>query len=126
MAPTHRLRIFRIVVATLLLAIFAEARAQLIPTTWSGTGNWTDTARWSLGVTPLDSNSAQISSGTVTVSDARSVGAIAFSGGAIVGTGTLTLVSAGSTWTAGTMNSSGGLVIQSGADLTLSGTASKD
>ncbi len=128
MSPPRRLRIPRILVAILLPLFAAHTRAQLIPTTWSGTGDWSNTSRWSLGLVPLVTNSAQISSGTATVSDARSVGALVFSGGAIDGTGTLTLVSTGSTWTAGTMNSAAasGLVIQTGADLTLSGTAAKD
>ena len=46
--------------------------AQLVPTSWTGNGeDWSNTAKWSLGLVPLATNSAQISSGTVVVSDAR-------------------------------------------------------
>src|SRR5688500_9278842 len=91
--------------ALLSAVICLSAHGQVV--TWSGTGDWSNVLNWSPGLPGL-TETAQISSGTATVSDARSVGAIALSGGTIAGAGTLTLVATGSTWSGGTLNGSAG------------------
>src|SRR3954469_1072499 len=79
-------------------------QSQVAPVTAVGTGDWTTAAVWSPQLVPGASNSATIASETITVSDARSISFLTLSGGGIVGTGTLTLVNAGSVWSGGNMN----------------------
>ncbi|MEY2880942.1 MAG: hypothetical protein RLZZ15_3322, partial [Verrucomicrobiota bacterium] len=110
-----------------LCLLVSPTRAVLIITTWTGgAADWTSTANWSLAAVPGAGNNATISTGTVTVSDARSVGAITFSGGSLVGTGSLTLVDLGSVWSGGNLNSAGTLAIAGTGNLTISGNGDHD
>jgi hypothetical protein len=112
----------------LTVSLVPCVRAQLVPNIWSGTADWTSSINWSLGLVPSTLHNALVSSGTATVSTTQSVGAITLSGtGVITGGGTLTLTGTGSVWSSGNMNNGGGsLIIQSGADLTISGSADHD
>lgn len=86
--------------------LVVSVRAQVV--IWSGTADWSTAGNWSPTGVPGAGNTAQVSSGVVTVSDARSVGAIAFSTGTLTGAGTLTLTGTGSTWNDGNMTFANG------------------
>lgn len=51
---------------------------------WSGTGNWSSSGNWSTNAVPASGADVIISSGTVTVSDDRSVGNLTVNAGATV------------------------------------------
>ncbi len=110
-----------------LLALFgcAPIQAQLT-ITWNASvsDNWSNSGWWDPQIVPsLSSHKAQITGGTVAMSDLpRSIGALSLSGGTLTGTQTLTLSDTGSTWTGGTMSGSGGTNIALGASLTISGS----
>ncbi len=92
---------------------------------WSGSGAWTDTARWNPGAIPGASDVALISAGSANVGDARSLGTLQLSGGDLTGTGTLTLTGMGSIWNGGVLTGTGTLKVASGASLEISGTSAK-
>jgi len=52
--------------------------------TWTGTGNWTNSARWSPVGIPGPKDEARIASGTVTVSEPMSAGKVVITNGAVV------------------------------------------
>jgi hypothetical protein len=79
-----------------LIALVATTRADIIAT-WNGTtGNWSEAARWSGGVTPQNSGpdlyDAVIGAGTVTLNQAITINQLAMSGGTLDGAGPLTLL----------------------------------
>jgi hypothetical protein len=94
--------------------------------TWSGTGLWSDTARWNPGAVPGSSDIAFLSSGAATVADARSLGSLQLGGATLSGAGTLSLTGGNSTWSSGGLAGNVTLSVLPGAALTVSGTAHKD
>lgn len=120
--PRTPLRGFRHTCLVLLsvAAALPRADAQLVPTNWSGNGNWDSNANWSQGVAQ-NSHLATLSTGTATVADTRSVGALVMTGGTLAATGSLTVVATGSSWQSGSLSGSGRLTIASGSDLAING-----
>jgi hypothetical protein len=90
--------------------------------TWSGSGVWSETARWNPGAIPGGSDIALVSAGAATVGDARTIRALQLSGGTITGGGTLTLAGTGSTWSGGTLGGTGTLRIATGGLLEVVGS----
>ena len=70
--------------------------------TWSGTGNWSSSGNWSTNSVPSAGSNVIISSGTVTVSDDRSVGNLTINSGA-----TLNIATNQSLDVSGAINNSG-------------------
>jgi len=93
---------------------------------WSGSGSWSDPARWQTGAAPGASDAALFSSGTALINDVRSLGVLQFSGGTIGGTGILTLLGAGSVWSAGALNGTGTLRIAQGGSIDVVGAVNHD
>ena len=94
----------------------------------SSSGNWNSVAgTWNIpSLVPGSSDTVNIGSFTITVSDVESAGVLSLSGGAITGEGSLSIAGSGSAWTGGNLNSLGTLTILSGADLHLSSAGSLD
>ena len=95
--------------------------------TWGGgTGDWSDSARWTDGTVPLNAGttrfSATVSAGIANLNTAVALDNLTFAGGTIAGSNTLTLLALGSTWTGGTFDGAGELAIAAGARLAATGT----
>ncbi|MCC6162174.1 MAG: carboxypeptidase regulatory-like domain-containing protein [Acidobacteria bacterium] len=92
----------RLTVLLCALVLMCSVPARAADCTWSGTGLWTDVARWSCGVVPDGDDHAILTSGSVTVAASQAVGNLTLgSGGDLVtSSGTLT-VSGTFTWTGG-------------------------
>ncbi len=95
---------------------------------WSGTGSWTNTAKWNPAVVPGAADVAYVASGTATVSSNSTLGLLNFSGGTLDGTGALTLAQSGSTWSGGdlsglTLNANGSLAISTSSAKRILGSA---
>ncbi len=91
--------------------------------TWlGGTGDWGDATKWSPGRVPGAGDFAVINAGTSTLSFAAVVNGLSLDGGALAGTGNLTL-SGGSTWTAGAQTGTG--TTQFNGNLNISGDNNK-
>ncbi len=121
--------------SVLLCAQAPRAVGQLVPIVWSGNGDWSSAGNWTLGGVagvslPLGNHTATVAAGSVSLAalEARTVGAIALSGGTLGGGSgsTLSLTADGSTWTGGTLNGSGTVAIQPLATLAISGTGFRD
>lgn len=88
--------------------------------TWNGgNGEWATESNWTPNGTPGSSDSATISSGTVTVTGNISVGTLTLSNASISGAGTLTITSAGTLTSSFLQGNGGSTVIGSGATVTL-------
>ena len=110
----------------LVLATAPTARAQTT-IIWGGTsGSWNLGANWNGGVQPGTPDTAQITTGNASVDSNVSIAALLLSGGGISGLANLTLTGAGSTWSAGDMNSAGTTTIASGGTLAISTAANHD
>ncbi len=92
--------------------------------TFSGTGAWTDTARWNPSAVPTSSDVAILGSGAATLTSAESVRSLQFSGGTLGGSQPLTLLGR-SEWSAGTLAGTASLKVNPGATLVISGSANK-
>jgi hypothetical protein len=93
--------------------------------TWSGTGNWSSSGNWSTNSVPTAGADVIISSGTVTVSDDRSVGNITINSGATVNIATnQSLDVSGAINNSGTLSVAhqGALVQGTGSTITGNGT----
>jgi hypothetical protein len=93
--------------------------------TWSGTGNWSSSGNWSTNSVPTAGADVIISSGTVTVSDDRSVGNITINSGATVNIATnQSLDVSGAINNSGTLSVAhqGALVQGTGSTVTGNGT----
>jgi len=93
--------------------------------TWSGTGNWSSSGNWSTNAVPNAGADVIISSGTVTVSDDRSVGNITINSGATVNISTnQSLDVSGAINNSGTLSVAhqGALVQGTGSTITGNGT----
>jgi len=93
--------------------------------TWSGTGNWSSSGNWSTNSVPSAGADVIISSGTVTVSDDRSVGSITINNGATVNIATnQSLDVSGAINNSGTLSVAhqGALVQGTGSTITGNGT----
>ena len=93
--------------------------------TWSGTGNWSSSGNWSTNSVPSAGADVIISSGTVTISDDRSVGSITINNGATVNIATnQSLDVSGAISNSGTLSVAhqGALVQGTGSTITGNGT----
>lgn len=93
--------------------------------TWSGTGNWSSSGNWSTNSVPSAGADVIISSGTVTISDDRSVGNITINSGATVNIATnQSLDVSGAINNSGTLSVAhqGALVQGTGSTITGNGT----
>ena len=93
--------------------------------TWSGTGNWSSSGNWSTNSVPSAGADVIISSGTVTISDDRSVGSITINNGATVNIATnQSLDVSGAINNSGTLSVAhqGSLVQGTGSTITGNGT----
>ena len=93
--------------------------------TWSGTGNWSSSGNWSTNSVPSAGADVIISSGTVTISDDRSVGSITINNGATVNIATnQSLDVSGAINNSGTLSVAhqGALVQGTGSTITGNGT----
>jgi hypothetical protein len=97
------------------------------PPSWAGgNGNASDNGRWSTNFVPTSSDVVTVSTGSVTVDLPNlTFGSLTFSGGNLNGNNVLKLGnSAASNWSGGTMtfSSGGGVTVNSGATLGITGT----
>jgi hypothetical protein len=129
--PTRQRRAARAIaipgLLTLALLAAGTARAQ-VETTWLGpNGDWTDPARWSLGVPgPADTAIIGAGAGSLTLDVDRSVFGYQQAGGTLTGSGTLNVLGPAS-WSGGihggpgTTSFLGALLIDGAATRTISG-----
>jgi len=110
-------------IAALALAVgcglLLPASAQAADCTWSGTGNWSDPARWSCAAAPGPSDTAIINSGSVTLDADVTVQNLTLTGGVLTGANSVTVTGA-MAWTGGYLRGTGATNIAAGATLTLS------
>lgn len=114
-------------VAILLATIAAGTPAAAQQTyTWKGnTANWATSSEWNPSGIPGAADKAIINSGTVIVSDSRTVSELTLALGIITGNGTLTIADS-ATWTDGHMSGSGTTVVSSGATMRINNSGPID
>jgi len=93
---------------------------------WSGSGAWSDPARWQNGTPPGPTDAAVFTTGAAVIDDVRSVGSLLLSGGSIGGSGLFTLLQPGSAWSGGAINGTGTLRIAAGGSMDIVGAGNHD
>ena len=94
----------------LLLVFLVLAAPALAQTTyaWTGaSGSWDDPANWSPAGVPGPSDTAEIPSGTIALPGARAVRTLTWTGGRIIGPGSLTVSGGGAVPNGGTLDGAG-------------------
>ena len=123
MSNLHKPILAIIALAAILAGMPAAAQQTYI---WKGnTANWATSSEWTPSGIPGASDKAIINSGTVIVSDSRTVSELTLALGIITGNGTLTIADS-ATWTDGHMSGSGTTVVSSGATMRINNSAPID
>ncbi|MEX0326558.1 MAG: hypothetical protein AB3N33_10785 [Puniceicoccaceae bacterium] len=95
--------------------------------TWNGgTGDWSNTGKWTPSGVPVDGDSATVNSGTVTLSGTETIGTLNLQGGSLTGGGTLTITEAFNWSITTVMNFTGTLILAHGSTGTLSSSGAHD
>lgn len=116
--------IFAIIALAVILAGTPAAAQQTY--TWKGnTANWATASEWTPSGIPGAADRVIINSGTVIVSDSRTVSELNLFLGIISGNGTLTIADS-ALWTDGHMTGSGTTVVSSGATMRINNSAPID
>ncbi len=110
----------------LFVSVFATAAPGQTVINWAGgSGSWPTSANWTGGLAPGTGNAAQLSAGTASVDAPVTVANLLLAGGNVAGASTLTVTGSGSAWTGGSLVGTGTLAIASGATFAISGTGNR-
>jgi hypothetical protein len=116
---------FSFILPLAALSWFAGHLAAQTTFAWNGSsGDWNNASNWTPNGVPGPNDSAILASGAATLDADASVAGFTLSGGALNGSGKLTITKT-MTWTAGTMGASGITQVAPGATLQISGSSSK-